>query len=75
MVWKATGRPDACDIIHKHVHGARTWKDVAKCELEFQVEKSCTATSKLSQNLRRCQPPGPHTRGELLGLQNCPLLS
>ena len=33
MVWKATGRPDACDIIHKHVHGARTWKDVAKCEL------------------------------------------
>ena len=33
MVWKATGRPDACDIIHKHVHGARTWKDVAKSEL------------------------------------------
>ena len=33
MVWKATGRPDACDIIHKQVHGARTWKDVAKSEL------------------------------------------
>ena len=33
MVWKATGRSDACDIIREHVRGVRTSEDVAKCEL------------------------------------------
>ena len=33
VVWKATGRPDACNIIHERVHGVRTSEDVAKCEL------------------------------------------